>query len=103
MVDNNEEDYTPYCELCESCGEDGCCSHINCFRALVNANDKCKYGETYVREAIFNKKLATLTYELMQNIKEGKVDPNLVVEVFNRRWNDLWDEVYDKVYCQEQE
>lgn len=25
-----EEDYSPYCKICESCGQDACCSPIHC-------------------------------------------------------------------------
>ena len=33
FIDSDE--YSPYCELCGGCGEDGCCSHLSCFRTLI--------------------------------------------------------------------
>jgi hypothetical protein len=39
----NTENYNPYCEICNGCGEDGCCSPINC-----TMEDGCKYGGSYL-------------------------------------------------------
>ncbi len=33
-----------YCEICDSCGETGCCPPINC------AAVKCKYGEINLKD-----------------------------------------------------
>ena len=30
MKENNEEGYSPYCEICGSCGESGCCPSFMC-------------------------------------------------------------------------
>ena len=39
-----EDDESPYCEKCGSCGEDGCCPPINCEAV------KCKYGEINLKD-----------------------------------------------------
>jgi hypothetical protein len=65
----NELNYNPYCELCTACGEDGCCSHISCFSTLVQ-NPKCKYGRTYVADAILNNGIVNMVYELTERLKK---------------------------------
>jgi hypothetical protein len=43
-IDMLEDDESPYCEKCGSCGEDGCCPPINCEAV------KCKYGEINLKD-----------------------------------------------------
>lgn len=84
---------SPYCELCTGCGEEGCCSHISCYRALVNKVG-CSYGETYLKEVIYNKLLLGAIFEKGATMKkEGDsfLDGILQVE---------FDKVYDQVYRQ---
>lgn len=37
---SEDKEYSPYCEECNSCGDDGCCPP-----------DKCKYSRYYLRDA----------------------------------------------------
>ena len=78
----------PYCEECDACGEDGCCSGASCKKL------KCKYGETYNKDYIFYKELANMVTELMEDHKNGKIDSLTIHLEYDLRWN----EVYDKVY-----
>lgn len=38
------EEESPYCVLCDSCGESGCCHPSNCLAV------RCKYGEYNLKE-----------------------------------------------------
>lgn len=91
-----EENYSPYCPLCESCGEEGCCSHLHCFRALIESNPKCAYGSHYLREAIFNKRLVEFFHKMIDSITKGELNPKNIVELYNIRWNKIYDEVYEQ-------
>ena len=44
FIDMLEDEESPYCETCDSCGETGCCLPINC-QAV-----KCKYGEINLKD-----------------------------------------------------
>lgn len=41
----NIEEYSPYCKLCSSCGESGCCSPMMC-----SFEEGCEYRNTYITE-----------------------------------------------------
>ncbi len=59
----NEVDF--YCEICESCGEEGCCSPLKCaYKNMVkNKPKKCKYGKTYYKDIEFAYRMFELLYE----------------------------------------
>jgi len=90
--EEKKEEYNPYCELCDCCGEDGCCSHLGCFRTLVENNKMCKYGKTYLNDAKY--KVISLdnvckfidTLELTDQQKE----------LFEKCFDDAYDLVYNK-------
>lgn len=67
MYIEDEEDYSPYCKVCESCGEDGCCSYLSCVFASIDLNKECDYGETYKGEAL----LRHYVYNKLWNLIEG--------------------------------
>jgi hypothetical protein len=91
-----EEEYSPYCELCEACGEDGCCSHINCFSALIK-NPKCKYGEIYIKEAILNNQTVKMIFELIENLKNNNnYTKEMFVNDFDLEYDKLLDIRYSK-------
>lgn len=84
--------YNPYCELCDSCGEDGCCSHIGCFSTLVK-NPKCKYGESYVKDAILHRELSNMCIGL---IEKFKANDSYTREQFLNDYEMQSDKIYDK-------
>lgn len=85
MVEDDHEEYSPYCEICSGCGEDGCCTHTGCFRALVQTNPNCKYGKSYLIDALDNKNIVRMTYRLLHRLKnkEGYTKENFI-EDFER-------------------
>ena len=96
MAKNKKEvQYSPYCELCGGCGEDGCCSYIGCFSALID-NPKCDYGRTYVKDAILNKKLLSLTFELFDKLENDEAyTKEMFIFEFNEKSDVLYNERFD--------
>jgi hypothetical protein len=90
----NKSKFNPYCELCESCGEEGCCSHINCFSTLIK-NPKCKYGQTYVKEAILNNKTNIIFFELFEKLeKDNTYTKEQFIIDFKLNYNKILEEHY---------
>lgn len=87
------DEYNPYCELCGGCGEDGCCSHINCFRALIK-NPKCKFGETYIQDSSYTKKITEMSEQLISEVESHEITEDQIVSEYNRRSNDIFNEIY---------
>ena len=67
-MEENEE-YSPYCKLCESCGESGCCSYTNCFSKLVKNSD-CKYGKTYLKDLYLDYRTVKMVFELVERLEK---------------------------------
>jgi len=64
-----ENDYYPYCSNCTACGEEGCCSHIQCISYLTSTHG-CKYGRRYLEEVLENRAIVKLIYRLMDRSKK---------------------------------
>lgn len=90
-MSKRESNYSPYCELCNGCGEDGCCSYIGCFSSLVD-NPKCAYGRTYVKDAILNHSTNEMVFELIDKLEK---DSNYTKEQFLLEFNAKYDELLD--------
>ena len=66
-LDADMEEESPYCEECEACGEDGCCSALMC--AYKNMVDKStgKYCEGYYWDLV-------IAYEVLKKLNEKQLD-----------------------------
>ena len=84
---------SPYCPTCESCGYDGCCSFVKCFRKLIE-NDKCDNGSQYLADAIFNRTIMQLADEVINKLENGLFDAKLAVEQYRKEWHEIYDKVY---------
>ena len=85
----DDEDYeSPYCEVCKSCGEEGCCSVE---KSLLGHN--CKYGEWYARDVYFNN---VLIDELLTYIKENVAFADEVVDAAYNKAFEMAKEKYDE-------
>ena len=82
---NKEEEYNPYCPICDSCGEDGCCSATSC-----KQHPEGKYCETYLKEL----KFGYLMYHKLSELIDGD-------EKYQSEVDKIWDELYDKVFKDE--
>lgn len=61
-----EENYSPYCASCDSCGEQGCCSYIHCVLKAIDLNKECDYPITYKEELIFRDVFFTKAWGLSE-------------------------------------
>lgn len=60
LNDYETEDNTPYCKVCNGCGEDGCCSSLNCTN-----DENGKYCHTYFRDLQEDKRMFNLLYNFL--------------------------------------
>jgi len=76
------EEYSQYCKICDSCGEDGCCSAVSC-----QQHPEGDYCKTYLRDLKFG---YIMYKELFNMVSE---DPKYKDQV-----DKIWDETYDRIY-----
>jgi len=62
-----EDTGIPYCPVCTGCGEEGCCSPLNC-----EQNPDGKYCEWYLRDLKFGYKMYDDVYDLISKDDEAK-------------------------------
>lgn len=84
---------SPYCEKCNACGEDGCCSYLNCFSALVEDN-KCDYGRIYLKAAKLDKGVVDLSFDIFEKLKNKEISSEQAVEEFDKGWHVIYDKIY---------
>jgi hypothetical protein len=85
LKEMNEESYSPYCKICEACGEEGCCSAMGCQQHpdgdyCAGYLDDLKFGYIMYREI----------YNMVHD------DPK-----YKEQISKLWNETYDKIYRNE--
>jgi hypothetical protein len=78
------EEYDPYCKECGRCGEEGCCSPLGC-----KQSPNGKYCEWYLRDLKFG-------YYMYRQIDELVGDD----EKYKEQIDKMFDETYDKIYKQ---
>lgn len=93
--------YTPYCKKCGACGEEGCCSMTNCFSFLTE-DTECKYGQSYLMDAIVYKQEAYLAYDIFYRLELSEITAEEAVKEFKEKSVNLFQEVRSK-YCGEEE
>ena len=71
-----------YCKICDSCGEDGCCSAIICQQHQLG-----KYCETYLKDL----QLAYLMYNDLELLLKDDVK-------YQSKIQKLYDKNYEKIY-----
>ena len=76
------ESYSPYCPICEACGEDGCCRATTC-----QQHPDGSYCQTYLKELQFGYRMY---HELMKLI-DGD-------EKYKEQVDKIWDETYDNTF-----
>jgi hypothetical protein len=93
---DEEENCSPYCELCGGCGEDGCCNHLMCFRTLIQ-NPKCEYGITYLKDAQFANDLYKLGFETIEKLKNKEMTADDAVIEYEKNYDLIYDKLYGKM------
>ena len=90
---NKDKYESPYCKICTSCGEEGCCPYLNCFSHLIE-NDNCKYGHVHLRDAKFDYRLSKMGYDIINKLENGLFDAELAVKEYHKQWNEIYEDVY---------
>lgn len=90
-----EENDSPYCELCGGCGEDMCCSHLMCFKTLIQ-NPKCNYGKIYLTDAMFSEKLYKLGFNIKEKLKNKEITADEAVIEYEKQYDIIWNEIYNE-------
>lgn len=78
------KDYSPYCPECGTCGEEGCCSALNC-----KQSENGSYCEGYLHDLKFG-------YYMNR-----WVENNLIKELTDEqqtKYNEEWHRAFDKFY-----
>jgi hypothetical protein len=91
-----DDNYSPYCPTCDACGEDGCCNHRQCFRALVRTNPNCHYGERYILEAMYNERCLNLCMELIDGLSNGELTSADLIQQYDTGLDKIWNEVFNQ-------
>jgi hypothetical protein len=81
---NSEKYKSPYCSVCDACGEEGCCSAISC-----KQSPEGDYCEGYLKDL----KFAYLMYKDLMGLLED--DPNHK-EAIDKMFDKNWDIVFKK-------
>jgi hypothetical protein len=85
--EDKEDHESPYCDVCESCGEGGCCSVE---KSLLGHN--CKYGEYYAKEVYYNEMLIDELLKLLESKgvcrdETGDVVIDPIGDAYDRAYN----------------
>jgi hypothetical protein len=77
-----ESDESPYCPICTGCGEEGCCSPLNCTQ-----NPNGFYCQTYLNDLKFGYKMYNEVSELIKDDPKYKDDVDVI---FDRVYNEIY-------------
>jgi hypothetical protein len=90
--------YSPYCKLCDSCGEEGCCSPLRCmWKCMVTEKPKkCEYGEWYAYDIKFSYLLTNMYAEQIDLFRNNKITKEQFLEDTITKWDEIYDIVYKK-------
>ena len=77
-----EDDYSPYCKVCEGCGEDGCCPATFCQQSPDG-----KYCKSYLLDLKFGYLMFLELHELIYN------DP-----LYEKEVKTIYNRIYDEIY-----
>jgi hypothetical protein len=86
IIEDNDDDYNPYCKNCSSCGEDGCCSYLSCIRHAVANNTGCNYPNTYLEEVFLRDAFLRLCFE---NMNKSKEITDFIQDMYDKAYEDL--------------
>lgn len=78
------EDFSPYCPKCDACGEEGCCSPINC-----KQSPEGHYCERYLADLKFG-------YHMNRWAEENIIEK--LPEELKAAYDEEWEKAYDRHY-----
>ena len=77
--------YSPYCPVCDGCGEDGCCSAMCC-----EQHPDGSYCATYLKDLKFGYKMDKWIADNLYH----KMPKELQAE-YDLAWDEIWDKIYE--------
>ena len=80
----DEELRSPYCPICEACGEDGCCPATSC-----KQHPDGDYCEGYLAELKF-------TYWMYKDLMNLVADDPKYKDAIDKMWNENWDAIFKR-------
>ena len=86
-----DEDGELYCPICNSCGEDGCCSIES-----VILGHGCKYAEYYAKQACYNEMIIDEFHKLAESMgiirdETGNEVKDPIGDLYDRAWKRVED------------
>jgi len=81
-----ENEYSPYCKICDSCGEDGCCSAVHC-----QQHPEGSYCKSYLNDLKFGYRM----FNSLSNYLDSK-GIKFEDEEYDKIYNENWDLTYGK-------
>ncbi len=78
--------YSPYCPICEGCGEEGCCSPLLC-----KQDPNGSYCQSYLNDLKFGYKMYNKIMELLE--KDDEKNQEIIESIKN-----IFDITYDEIY-----
>lgn len=82
QINMEEDDYSPYCKVCDGCGEEGCCIPTFCQQSPDG-----KYCESYLLDLKFGYLMFQELHELIYN------DP-----LYEKEVKTIYNRIYDEIY-----
>lgn len=82
---DEEGSYSPYCEICTSCGETGCCSPVAC-----EQHPDGKYCGGNLNELKFGYLMFRDMYELISDLNDKELDAKLD-KLYDENWALIFD------------
>lgn len=78
-----EEDYSPYCNKCQACGEEGCCSALVC-----NHSKDGEYCRGYLDDLRFGYIMFRETYKLLEENHNDELE-----KIYNKNYNLIYNKM----------
>jgi hypothetical protein len=83
-TDSFEELISPYCPICEACGEDGCCPATSC-----QQHPDGDYCKGYLAELKF-------TYWMYKDLMNLVADDPKYKDAIDKMWDENWDAIFKR-------
>lgn len=85
-MSEDKETYSPYCPVCEGCGEEGCCSPMMC-RQDPNGS----YCQSYLNDLKFGYKMYN---QIMEMLEEDQEKNKEILEKIEKIFIDTYEKIY---------
>jgi hypothetical protein len=88
-MENEEENYDPYCKVCGGCGEDGCCS-----ASICKQDPNGEYCKSYLLELKFG-------YGMYKFLLDLVCDDPKYKDQIDEKWDSFYDQIFGETPSEE--